>query len=299
MNDLFARLEGTMLIPVIALENAGFAEGLADALCRAGIPAAEVTFRTASAAETIRRMKLRRPEMLVGAGTVLTVEQAARAIEAGAEFLVSPGLNPKVLEFAIEKKIPMVPGVCTPSEIEQGLSYGLKVLKFFPAEASGGLGMIKAVSAPYSMVRFMPTGGISEKNIAAYLANEKVLCCGGSWIVPKDALSSGDFAAVEALSRAAVRSMLGFSVLSVSGMSKSEALAALQEAGVFPDEEDFPVPDAGDGEIVLATPVLFRAAARFRMLGLEGEEEKNEKGKPVSFALKRRIGGARIVLKQK
>ena len=293
MEQLQKRLEGMLLVPVIALENADRAEGLADALCRAGIPAAEVTFRTAAAAEVIARMKKRRPEMLVGAGTVLTKEQVDQAQGAGAEFLVSPGLNPAVLSYALEKGIPMIPGVCTPSEIEQGLSFGLKVLKFFPAEASGGLSMIKAVSAPYSMVRFMPTGGIGEQNISEYLANNKVLCCGGSWIVPKAALNAGDFDTVEALSRAAVEKILRFSVHSVSGVSKKDALAVLQKAGVTLSQEVVPVPDAGDCEIVLETPLSFRAAARFEAFGFEIEQTEN------GFYLKKRIDGVRIAVLQK
>ncbi len=249
-------LRACMLIPVIALENADFAEELAGALCRAGIPAAEVTFRTDAAAEVIRRMKKARPEMLVGAGTVLTAEQADKAKAAGAEFLVSPGLNPEVVTHAQAIGIPMVPGVCTPSEIEKGLSLGLTTLKFFPAEAAGGLAMIKAVSAPYPMVQFMPTGGINEKNILSYLDNKKVLCCGGSWIVPKEALANGDAAEVERLTREALRKILGLRVKAVSGMTKEKAAASL--AALPLEDPAIPEPAEGEPEIVLQTPRLER-----------------------------------------
>ena len=268
MQTIITRLRACMLIPVIALENAGFAEELAGALCRAGIPAAEVTFRTDAAAEVIRRMKKARPEMFVGAGTVLTAEQADRAKAAGAEFLVSPGLNPEVVIHAQKIGIPMVPGVCTPSEIEKGLSLGLTTLKFFPAEAAGGLAMIKAVSAPYPMVNFMPTGGINEKNLLSWLDNKKVLCCGGSWIVPKEALAKGDAAEVERLTREALRKILGLRVKRVSGMTKEKAAAIL--AALPLEDPAIPEPTEGRAEIVLQTPRLERVLPYLKAQGLFG-----------------------------
>ena len=279
MKTILERLGSCMLIPVIALENADFSEDLASALCRAGIPAAEVTFRTAAAAEVIARMKKARPDMLVGAGTVLTPEQADRAKAAGAEFLVAPGLNPSVVAHAQAIGVPMVPGVCTPSEIERGLELGLTTLKFFPAEASGGLAMIKAVSAPYGMVRFMPTGGINEENVGAYLANEKILCCGGSWIVPSSALKSGDAGEVERLTRAAVKKMLGITVRSVSGMDRQEA-GELLKTFLPPVNDALPEPVPGPRELVLETPLLFRAVPFAEGRGLRAESvETDEKGK--------------------
>ena len=202
--DLWKRIEETGVLPVIKIENAADAVPLADALCRGGLPAAEITFRTDAAEEAIRRTHQAHPEMLIAAGTVLTPEQADRAMAAGAQLIVSPGLNPTVVAHCVEKGYPIVPGVCTPSEIEQGLAFGLKVLKFFPAEPSGGLGMIKALAAPYGGVKFMPTGGISAKNIAAYLQEKCILACGGSWMVPGDALKAGKFDEIEALVREAV-----------------------------------------------------------------------------------------------
>ena len=204
MKELLDRVHALGVLPVIKIQNADHAEKLAAALIAGGLPAAEVTFRTAAAEEAIRRMHAAYPEMLIGAGTVLTTEQADRAMAAGATFIVSPGLNPAVVSHCVEKGYPIIPGICTPSELECALTFGLEVVKFFPAEAAGGLPMIKAMSAPYGSVRFMPTGGINQKNILTYLANPKVLCCGGSWMVPEDKLLAEDFGAIEALVREAV-----------------------------------------------------------------------------------------------
>ena len=201
--ELFERIEKTGVLPVIKIENAEWAEGLSTALCRGGIPAAEITFRTDAAEEAIRITRRAHPEMLIAAGTVLTPDMADRAMKAGAECIVSPGLNPAVVAHCVKMGYPVVPGVCTPSEIEQGLSFGLKVLKFFPAEASGGLAMIRALAGPYGGVRFMPTGGINQNNIASYLADKHVLACGGTWMVPGDKLKAGDFDGIEALVREA------------------------------------------------------------------------------------------------
>ena len=166
MNDMMIKLKKIGIVPVVVLDDAKNALPLAEALCKGGLPCAEVTFRTAAAEESIRIMAKTFPEMLVGAGTVLTTEQADRAIDAGAKFVVSPGFNPKVTEHVLKKCIPMTPGVCTPTEIEAAMQFGLDVLKFFPAELSGGLNMIKALAAPYVGLHFMPTGGIDAKKCA-------------------------------------------------------------------------------------------------------------------------------------
>ncbi len=187
------------VLPVIKIQDASVAEDLATALIDGGLPAAEITFRTDAAEEALSRMAKKYPEMLLGAGTVLTVEQADKAMAVGARFLVSPGLNPTVVHHCKEKGYPIIPGICTPSELEMALSFGLETVKFFPAEASGGLAMIQALSAPYGKVHFMPTGGINVKNLPQYLASNKVLCCGGSWIVPENKLNARDFDGIRAL----------------------------------------------------------------------------------------------------
>lgn len=199
MNEVFEKIHQIGILPVIALDDAAQAVPLAKALAAGGIPAAEVTFRTAAGEEAIRRIAQEVPEVLVGAGTVLTCEQADRAVGAGAKFIVSPGTNPKVVQHCQEKGVQPVPGVVTPTEIEAALELGLGVLKFFPAEPSGGLGMIKALAAPYTQIKFIPTGGISAANVGEYLKHPKILACGGSWMVKKDLVNAGKFDEIQAL----------------------------------------------------------------------------------------------------
>ncbi len=180
------------VVPVIAIESPQTAVPMADALIQGGLPIAEITFRTDAAAEVIRALKKQRPKLLLGAGTILSVENLIKAVDCGALFGVAPGLNPAVAKKAQEIGFPFFPGVMTPSEIEEGLSYGTKVLKFFPSEASGGKKMLKAVSAPYAHlgVKFIPTGGINMGNLEEYIALDQVLVVGGTWIAKKDAISA-------------------------------------------------------------------------------------------------------------
>lgn len=193
MKTLEERFYDYAVVPVVVLNDADDAVPLADALIKGGLPCAEVTFRTDAAEESIRRICESFPDMLVGAGTVLTTEQVERAHKAGAKFIVSPGFDPEIIDYCISIGLPVLPGCITPSEIAQAVKRGLKVVKFFPAEQSGGVAMIKAMAAPYSMVKFMPTGGISTKNLADYLSCDKILCCGGSWMVKEDLIKSGSF----------------------------------------------------------------------------------------------------------
>ena len=193
MFDLENTLRKTGIVPVIKISDAGRAAALAKALCDGGMPAAEVTFRTAAAAESIYRMREAHPEMLVGAGTVLTKQSLDEALAAGAQFIVAPGLNPSIVEAALAKDVPVVPGCMTPTEIELAMSLGLTFVKFFPAEAAGGVKFLKAVSAPYAGIRFMPTGGISMKNAADYLALPYVVCCGASFIASDEQIGGGRF----------------------------------------------------------------------------------------------------------
>ena len=192
------------VVPVVVLEDAKDALSLAKALTEGGLPCAEVTFRTEAAEESIRLISEKYPEMLVGAGTVLTVEQVDRAVAAGARFIVSPGFDPEIVDYCLEKGIPVFPGCITPSEVAQAVKRGLKVVKFFPAEQAGGVAMIKAMAAPYTMVKFMPTGGISAKNLKDYLEFDKIICCGGSWMVKGDLVKNGDFDKIKELTKEAV-----------------------------------------------------------------------------------------------
>ncbi len=203
MNEVLEQFARYGVVPVVVLDDAKDALPLADALLEGGLPLAEVTFRTDAAEESIRQMTQQHPEMLIGAGTVLSAEQANRAVSAGAKFIVSPGTNPEVVEFCLDNHIPVTPGVCTPSEVEAGLGFGLDVLKFFPAEQAGGVAFIKAISAPYRNVKFMPTGGISLSNLKDYLACPAVLACGGSWMVKGQLIKDGNFAEITRLCKEA------------------------------------------------------------------------------------------------
>jgi 2-dehydro-3-deoxyphosphogluconate aldolase/(4S)-4-hydroxy-2-oxoglutarate aldolase len=181
------------VVPVIVIDSADQALGLADALLAGDLPCAEITFRTPAAAEALRRIAAERPDVVVGAGTVLSTEQAARAKEAGARFIVSPGLNRRVVEWCQSHDLPIFPGVCTPTEIEAALECGLDVVKFFPAEQIGGLKYLKAVAAPFPDLSFMPTGGINAANIGDYLGFRRVVACGGSWMAPQEWIAAGAF----------------------------------------------------------------------------------------------------------
>lgn len=200
---IFEQFKKIGIIPVVVLDDPKDAVPLAKVLNENGLPCAEVTFRTAAAEESIKLISKEFPDMLVGAGTVLTIEQVDRAVDAGAKFIVSPGLNPKVVQHCIEKMIPVTPGTQTPSEMEQAIELGLNVVKFFPSEPAGGLNMIKAVAAPYVNLNFIPTGGINAKNVRDYLAYKKILACGGSWMVKKDLINSGDWETLGVLVREA------------------------------------------------------------------------------------------------
>lgn len=200
IEEIFAELK---VVPVVVLDDAKDAEPLAKALVEGGLPCAEVTFRTEAAAESIRIMTEVYPDMLVGAGTVLTTEQVDNAIESGAKFIVSPGFDPEIVDYCIGKNIPVFPGCISPSEVAQAVKRGLKVVKFFPAEQSGGLAMIKAMAAPYHMLKFMPTGGINTENLKEYLACDKILCCGGSWMVKGDMIKAGEFEKIKKLTQEA------------------------------------------------------------------------------------------------
>ena len=187
------------IIPVVVLNDVKDALPLGNALMKGGLPAAEVTFRTDAAEESIKIMSENFPDMLVGAGTVLTIDQVDRAVAAGAKFIVSPGLDENIVDYCLKKDIPVCPGVQTPSEITKAVSLGLDHVKFFPAEPAGGLKMISAVGAAFPNVKFMPTGGINANNVKEYLQSSKIFCCGGSWMVKGDMIKAGDFDAIEKL----------------------------------------------------------------------------------------------------
>lgn len=313
MTELEKRIESLTLIPVIRIERVEDAAPLAKALSEGGLPVAEVTFRTDCAADAIREMKRACPEMLVGAGTVLTPEQADAAQAAGAEFIVSPGLNPDVVEHCLEKGMPIIPGCATPSEVEAAISYGLTTVKFFPAEAAGGVGMIRAMSAPYRGIRFMPTGGITPENIGAYLACPAVLACGGSFTVSENDLRTGNFDAIREKTAAALKKIFDFKLYHV-GISAGNTEKAARDVALLSTLFGQPIvenpgayffgnwfeviKETGRGEhgshIGISTPHIDRAVAYFERLGYEFDYEGagyDEKGNITVIYFKENILG--------
>ena len=319
MNPILEQFQKLGIIPVVVIDDAKDAVPLAKALCEGGLPVAEVTFRTDAAEEAIRFMSEAYPEMLVGAGTVLTTEQVDRAVAAGSKFIVSPGLNPKVVKYCQEKNVPITPGTARPTDIEMALELGLDVVKFFPAEQNGGLAMIKAMAAPYTKVKFMPTGGINAKNLKSYLDFDKIIACGGSWMVPKDLVAAGDFEAIKNLTREAVNTMLGFELrhIGINANSEDEAdgVAGSFEklfgftkkvggSSVFAGTaiEVMKAPYLGaNGHIAIGTNYIERAVYHMELQGFEFDPEtaKYKNGKLVAIYLKGELGGFAVHLVQK
>lgn len=319
MNEVLKQIEAIGIVPVVKIDRAADAVPLAKALINGGLPCAEVTFRTAAAAEAIAAMTAAFPEMLVGAGTVLTPAQADEAVAAGAKFIVSPGLNPEVVRHCVEKGYPITPGVCTPGEVETALSFGLEVVKFFPAEAAGGLPMIKAMSAPYGQLKFMPTGGISAKNLNEYLSFPKILACGGSWMVTADLINNGRFDEIERLTREAVATMLGFELAHV-GINADNASGAADVAGAFSSllgmgtkegNSSFFVSDilevmktpgyGAKGHIAIRTRFIDRAVRYLEAKGIAfnpDSAKRDAKGKLKAIYLQDEIGGFAVHLVQ-
>ena len=318
---MISELYSIGLIPVIKIENPDDAVPLAKALIDGGLPAAEITFRTACAAEAIKNITEAFPEMLVGAGTVLTCEQVDAAIAAGSKFLVSPGLNPKVTSYCLSRGVPMLPGCSNPSDVEAALELGLKTVKFFPAEAAGGLKMLKAMAAPYGQLTFMPTGGINADNLLDYLKFNKIIACGGSFMVRDDLIRDKKWDEITALTRNAVKAMLGleFVHVGINGESKDEAMKA---AKLFELMFGMPVREtsksvfAGDafefmnqkgpgthGHIGIRTHFVDRAMAYFKRLGFEFDESSvtydEKSGKPKFVYFKDEVAGFAIHLVQK
>ncbi|MDD3138261.1 MAG: bifunctional 4-hydroxy-2-oxoglutarate aldolase/2-dehydro-3-deoxy-phosphogluconate aldolase [Lachnospiraceae bacterium] len=319
MNPILEKIQKIGIVPVVVLNDKKEAKPLAKALCEGGIPLAEVTFRTAAAEESIRIMTEEFPEMLVGAGTVLTINQVDKAVNAGAKFIVSPGLNPKIIEYCVNKGIPITPGVTNPSDIERALEFGLEVVKFFPAEAAGGLNMIKSLAAPYTTMMFMPTGGINAKNINTYLAFPKVLACGGSWMVSGDLVKAGAFDEITALTKEAVMMMLGFELKHVGINCENEKEADITAetfASIFGFEkktgtssifvgsvvEAMKAPYLGvKGHIAMGTNSVERAVNYLETQGVifDRDTAKYKENQLISVYMKQEIGGFAVHLVQK
>lgn len=317
--DIMEKLSLAGLVPVIAIHDAENAVPLCKALADGGLPVAEITFRTDAAEESIRRVHEALPDVILLAGTVLTTEQVDRAVKAGATAIVSPGLNPEVVRYCLEKNIPVCPGTANPSDVEVALSMGLKTVKFFPAEQAGGLKMIKAMCAPYTNMKFMPTGGINENNMLDYLAFDKVLCCGGSWMAPKDAVEAKDWDRITAITRSAVTKMLGFELqhLGINSGSEEKALrdATLMakllgcdvrngNSSVFAGTGFEMVKATGrgtNGHIAIGTNSVRRAKWHLENQGYKFIEESAviKNGKLTAIYLEDEIGGFAIHLVQK
>ena len=320
-NKMISELYSIGLIPVIKIENPDDALPLAKALIDGGLPAAEITFRTKCAAEAIKNITEAYPEMLVGAGTVLTTEQVDAAIAAGSKFIVSPGLNPKVTAYCLSKGVPMVPGCSNPSDIEVALELGLSTVKFFPAEAAGGLKMLKAMAAPYGQVTFMPTGGISADNLLDYLKFNKIIACGGSFMVKDELVKEKKWDEITALTRNAVKTMLGLEFVHI-GINADSAEEGWKNAKLFELMFGMPLREtsksvfAGSafefmtkegpgkhGHIGISTHFVDRAMAYFKRMGFEFDESSitydEKSGKPKFVYFKDEIAGFAIHLVQK
>lgn len=319
MNEVLKQIQKIGIVPVVVLDDARDAVPLAKALIDGGLPCAEVTFRTAAAEESIKSITAAFPDMLVGAGTVLTVENVKKSMAAGARFIVSPGFNPKVVSYCVEHDIPITPGVSSPTDIETALEFGLDVVKFFPAEASGGLSAIKAMAAPYTQVKFMPTGGITPANVNEYLSYNRILACGGSWMVKGDLVKTGDFDKITALTKEAVMTVLGFELAHVGvncGSEEEAGETAAAFAGIFGLEtkngnssvfagtmlEAIKQPYLGArGHIAVKANQIDRAVSFLESQGVEmaPETAKYKDDRLQAIYLKKEIGGFAIHLLQK
>ena len=321
METIFQKIKKTGIVPVVKLEDAKDAVALAKALIDGGLPCAEITFRTAAAEESIRNIVNAYPDMLVGAGTVLNLGQLDKALGAGAKFIVSPGFNPTVVKACIDKGVPVYPGCSSPTDIEAALELGLKTVKFFPAENIGGIAAIKAMSAPYGDVTFMPTGGVNAKNLNDYLSFEKIIACGGSWMVDPKLIESGDFTTITKLTREAVNLMLGYTLAHVGINCEDEAQthtvaklfcqlfgveykpgnSAVFAGGIV--EAMTPLPGRGaNGHIAIGTNNIERAMYQLETQGVKFREEtvkKDIKGNIKAVYLDMDINGFALHLIQK
>lgn len=317
--DIMQTVSNIGIIPVIAIEDAAKAVPLARALTAGGLPAAEVTFRTAAGEEAIRQIARNCPEVLVGAGTVLNLEQCDRALAAGAKFIVSPGYNEALVNHCIEKNVPVFPGCVNASDMTRAVNAGLKVIKFFPAEQSGGVAFLKAL-APVLPLSFMPTGGVNTKNLMDYLSFDRITACGGTWMVKKDLIEGERWDEITAICKDAVKTMLGFELRHVGVNCASEAEAektARAFAAVFGMEckpgnssvfagtavECMKEPYLGDhGHIAIGVNSVDRAVYHLGLQGVEFDEstrKTNAQGRTSAIYLKETFGGFAVHLVQK
>ena len=317
--EFLEKLSLAGLVPVIAINDADDAVPLCKALSDGGLPVAEITFRTAAAEESIRRVHQELPNVLLCAGTVLTTEQVDRAVNAGAAAIVSPGLSPEIVEYCVAKGIPVCPGTANPSDVQIAIRCGLKAVKLFPAEAVGGLNLIKSMAPVYPDMKFMPTGGINEKNMLDYLAYDKILCCGGSWMVPADAVAAKDWARITELTRSAVNTLLGFELrhVGVNCENADESMAVCRKLSAllnWPINEGNSSNFVGtgfemmkkmgrgkNGHIAIGTNSVKRAKWHLEQRGFKFIEDSAvvKNGKLTAIYLEDEIGGFAFHLVQK
>ena len=320
MTELQKRFYSIGIIPVIAIDDAEKAVPLAQALVKGGLPAAEVTFRTAAAEDAIRRIVAEVPDMLVGAGTVLTKEQVDRAIAAGAQFIVSPGFNPEITRYVLDQGVAMMPGTATPGEMEQAMSMGLDVVKFFPAEQNGGVAKLKSLAGPYTSLHWMPTGGVNTKNLMDYLSFDRIIACGGTWMVKKDLIEGEKWDEITRICKEAVKTMLGFSLAHVGINCENEAqaeqtaktLCALFDLEYKPGNSSIfagsavecnKAPGRGaNGHIAIGTNNVDRAVYHLGLRGVtfdESSRKTDAKGNTKAIYLKDELAGFAVHLVKK
>jgi 2-dehydro-3-deoxyphosphogluconate aldolase/(4S)-4-hydroxy-2-oxoglutarate aldolase len=294
MDDVLKTIGEIGVVPVVKIQDAENAVPLGRALLAGDLPLAEITFRTDAAAQAIKNMSEAFPEMLIGAGTVLSVDQVKQARAAGARFMVSPGFNPGVVDYCLDQGIPVTPGVNSPTTIEMALERNLKVLKFFPAEASGGLNLLKAMAGPYGGVSFIPTGGVNTGNLQNYLSSGLVHACGGTWIAKADMIAAGKFDEITRQAREAVALALGFSLAE----SPEGAGGTLLSGGGF--RLSLPAASSAEGSLVVFTLNMARALAYLRRKGIAvlPETAVEKKGRWVSVAVDPKAAGCALRLEQ-
>lgn len=319
MNEILEKIGELGIVPVVKIENSKDAVALGKALLEGELPIAEITFRTAAAEDSIKALTNELPELLVGAGTILTLEQVKKAVAAGARFIVSPGFNSKIVDYCIENNIVVTPGVNNPTQIEMALEKGLEIVKFFPAEASGGLAALKAMSAPYTKIKFIPTGGINPNNFLSYLAHKQVHACGGSWMVKADLISAGNFKEITTITKEAISTLLGFQLAHL-GINEKNKANALDSATLLSQIFNFPLKEGNSsifagsgvevmknkylgehGHIAIATNDIQRAIAYLERKGVSilSETAKESDGRLKSIYLDKEVSGFAIHLMQR
>jgi 2-dehydro-3-deoxyphosphogluconate aldolase/(4S)-4-hydroxy-2-oxoglutarate aldolase len=320
MNDILKQISEVGIVPTFKATDAQDAVPFAKALRDGGLPIVEVTFRTAAAEQAIRNITAELPEILVGAGTILTVRQAEQAVKAGAQFLVSPGVNREVIKYCVDRDVLMVPGCSNPTDMETAIGFGLEVVKFFPAEAFGGLKTLKAIAPVYGDLKFIPMGGINPENLTEYLAFEKVIACGGSWLDKGALIKEGKFAEITKLAQAAVNTVLGFGPAHI-GINAPDEASSLQIATQFADLFNLALQPghssnfAGtgievtkstglgqNGHIAIKTNSMIRAVAYLERNGVKVDmstAKTNPDGTLLAVYLKEEIGGFAVHLLQK